>query len=279
LREVLSEGFFFAWTTALVFSLGPLAILFCVYRVHPVAGFIVESFLCYQIMAVRDLKVESMKVYNYLKRDDLAGARWAVSRIVGRDTENLDADGVARAAVETIGENTADGVIAPLFYLALGGAVLGCFYKAVNTMDSMVGYKNEKYLRFGRTAARLDDVLNFLPSRLCALLLIAASALLRLDAANAARIWRRDRRNHESPNSAQSEAACAGALRIRLGGPAFYEGRLEEKPYIGDALRPIEAEDIARANRLLYVTAALMFVIVMGVRLCCMAAIFTVLKG
>jgi adenosylcobinamide-phosphate synthase len=222
-----------------------------------------------------------MRVYERLKAEDLAGARWAVSRIVGRDTAGLDAGGVARAAVETVAENTADGVIAPLWYLALGGAALGCFYKAVNTMDSMVGYKNEKYLHFGRTAARLDDVLGFLPARLSALLLIAAAALLGFDAANAARVWRRDRRKHDSPNSAQSEAACAGALGLRLGGPAFYAGRLEDKPAIGDALRPsgIEAEDIVRANRLLYAAAFLMFVIVMGVRLCCMAAIFTALKG
>jgi adenosylcobinamide-phosphate synthase len=255
----------------------PLVLLLGAYRIHPIAGFLIETFLCYQLLAVKDMRVESMRVYEQLKTNDIEGARWAVSRIVGRDTEQLDRAGITRAAVETVAENTGDGVASPLFYLMLGGAALGCFFKAVNTMDSMVGYKNEQYLYFGRTAAKVDDAVNFLPSRLCALCMIAAAALFRFDASNALRIGRRDRRKHASPNSAQTEAVCAGALGIRLAGPSYYEGTLEDKPYIGDETRPIEDEDIVRANRLLYGTAILLFILAMGVRVCCMAAIYTVI--
>jgi adenosylcobinamide-phosphate synthase len=257
----------------------PLAVLLFAYWAHPAAGFAVETLLCYQLLAVKCLKVESMAVHERLAAEDLPGARWAVSRIVGRDTENLDAAGVARAAVETVAENTGDGVASPLFYLMLGGAALGCFYKAVNTMDSMVGYKNEQYLYFGRAAAMLDDILNFLPSRVCALVMIAAAAILGFDASGAMRVFRRDRRKHASPNSAQTEAVCAGALGIRLAGPSYYGGELEDKPYIGDDTRPVEADDIVRANKLLYGTAILLFILAIGARICCMAAIFTVIKS
>jgi adenosylcobinamide-phosphate synthase len=256
----------------------PLAVLLFAYWAHPAAGFAVEALLCYQLIAVKCLKVESMAVHERLAAKDIAGARWAVSRIVGRDTEELDSPGVTRAAVETVAENTSDGVASPLFYLMLGGAALGCLYKAVNTMDSMVGYKNKQYLYFGRAAALLDDALNFLPSRLCALAMIAAAALLGFDGPGALRIFRRDRLKHASPNSAQTEAACAGALGIRLAGPARYGGELEDKPYIGDDTRPVEAEDIVRANKLLYGTAILLFILTMGVRICCTAAIFTAMQ-
>ena len=186
--------------------------------------------------------------------------------IVGRDTKGLDEAGVTCAAVETVAENASDGVAAPLFYIMLGGSPLGCLYKAVNTMDSMIGYKNERYLEFGHFAAKLDDALNFLPSRMCALLMICAAWFCRMDAKNALRIWRRDRFNHASPNSAQTEAAAAGALRIRLAGNAYYFGKLHEKPYIGDDIRPIEAEDILRSHKLLYATAALMLILSIIVR-------------
>ena len=165
------------------------------------------------------------------------------------------AEGVARAAVETVAENFSDGEIAPLFYMLLGGAPLALCYKAINTMDSMVGYKNERYLYFGRAAARLDDAANWLPARLSALLLIAAAACTGQDARGAFRIWRRDRRNHASPNSAQTESACAGALGVQLAGPAYYFGEYYPKPTIGDALRPIEPQDILRANRMMYVAS------------------------
>ena len=200
-----------------------------------------------------------MKVYRELKKDDLEAARYAVSMIVGRDTKVLDMTGVTKAAVETVAENTSDGVAAPLFYMAIGGPVLGWVYKAVNTMDSMVGYKNDKYLYLGRAAAKLDDVLNFIPSRLCAWIMIFAAYLPskghEFDGKNAKKLFLRDRFNHASPNSAQTESVCAGALRVRLAGDAWYFGKLVKKKYIGDDLRPVEPEDIRRANRLLYRTS------------------------
>lgn len=219
------------------------------------ALFLAESVMVYFLLAARSLRDESMRVYYSLRNGDVEEARRNVSMIVGRDTSVLDAQGIARAAVETVAENASDGVIAPLFYLALGGPVLGWVYKAVNTMDSMAGYKNKKYFWFGRAAARLDDAANFLPSRLSALLMIAAAAVCRLDYSNACRIFKRDRFNHKSPNSAQTESVCAGALDIRLAGDAWYFGELCKKPFIGDALRPVEYEDIRRANRLMYAAA------------------------
>jgi adenosylcobinamide-phosphate synthase len=257
----------------------PLIILIVAYRFFPPAAFLFETFIIYQLIAVKDLRSESMAVYCRLEVGDLEGARKRVARIVGRDTAVLDAKGVARAAVETVAENTGDGVASPLFYILFGGAVLGCCYKAANTLDSMVGYKNERYLNFGRAAAKLDDALNFIPSRLCALFMIAASFLLSLNWRGAFRIWRRDRLNHASPNSAQTESVCAGALGLRLAGPLQYEGKLEEKPFIGDDIKTIENKDIVRANRLLYATAVILFLFVMGVRICCMAAMSSAIRG
>ena len=224
------------------------------------------SLLCWQLLAVKSLKDCSMEVCRILKAGDLAGARQAVSMIVGRDTQELDEAGVTRAAVETVAENTSDGVAAPMLFIALGGPVLGCLYKAVNTMDSMVGYKNERYLDFGRCAARLDDACNYIPARLCALVMIAVSGFCGLDGKNALRIWRRDRHNNASPNSGQTEAVVAGALNIRLAGDACYFGKCHEKPYIGDDLRPVEPEDIPRANRLLYAAAMALFVLSLLIR-------------
>ena len=222
---------------------------------HPLLGLAVQMFWCGQALAAKGLMQESMNVYRELVKDDLPAARKAVSRIVGRDTEALTAEGVTKAAVETVAENASDGVIAPLLYMLLGGAPLALTYKAINTMDSMLGYKNEKYLYFGRAAAKLDDVANYIPSRLAALLWIMAAAFTRNDAKGAWRIWRRDRRNHASPNSAQTESACAGALGVQLAGPAYYFGEYYPKPTIGDPLRPIEPEDILRADRMMYVAS------------------------
>ena len=228
-----------------------------VYRAGFIPGLICESLLCWQLIAVKDLRIESMAVCERLEAGDLAGARQAVSMIVGRDTGVLDEAGVARAAVETVAENTSDGIVAPLLYMAIGGAPLACLYKAVNTMDSMVGYKNERYLDFGRMAAKTDDIMNWIPSRLAALLMILAAGFTGMDAAGARRIWLRDRRRHASPNSAQTESVCAGALGLRLAGDAYYFGELHRKEYIGDDIRPIEPADIGRANRLTLVTSVL----------------------
>lgn len=236
----------------------PALLLWLAYWLHPAAGLVLETFMCYQIMATKCLKVESMKVCRALREGNVEKAREAVSMIVGRDTAVLSAEGITRAAVETVAENTSDGSIAPLLYMLLGGPVAGFAYKAVNTMDSMLGYKNEKYLYFGRAAARLDDVVNFIPSRLAALLMIAAAWLCGLDGKGAFYIWRRDRFKHASPNSAQTEAVCAGALGIALAGDAVYFGKVVKKPFIGEGNRPVEPEDIARANRLLYVSAAVL---------------------
>ena len=207
----------------------PLGLLILAQKIHPVLRFVLETFWCYQIIAARCLCKESGKVYDRLKAEDLPGARKAVSMIVGRDTENLSAEGVTKAAVETVAENTSDGVTAPLIYMLIGGAPLGFLYKAVNTMDSMLGYKNDKYLYFGRIPAKLDDVFNYIPARVTALFMIAASFLCGLDGKNAWRIYKRDRRKHASPNAAQTESVCAGALRVRLAGDAVYSERYIRK--------------------------------------------------
>lgn len=216
-----------------------------------------ETVMCYQLLAAKSLRTESMKVYRALKEGTLEEGRRAVAMIVGRDTDRLDQAGVARAAVETVAENASDGVIAPLLFLALGGGPLGMAYKAVNTLDSMVGYRNDRYLYFGRPSARLDDAVNFLPARLAGVLMCLGAALAGFSGREAFRIFRRDRHNHKSPNSAQTEAACAGALGIQLGGANYYFGALVEKPSIGDDTRPVEPEDIPRANRIMYAAAGL----------------------
>ncbi len=230
----------------------PWVILHFLYRWKFFAGFAVETFFCYQLLAMKSLKTESMKVYYALKTQGVESARRAVALIVGRDTEVLDEKGIAKAAVETVAENASDGVIAPLFYMMLFGGAGGFFYKAVNTMDSMVGYKNERYEDFGRAAAKTDDVLNFLPARICGIFLAVSAFLLGYDGKGAFRIFFRDRKNHASPNSAQGEAAVAGALQVQLGGDAWDFGKLYHKLTIGDNKRDIEPEDIVRANRILY---------------------------
>ncbi len=236
-------------------------ILKLAWMIHPWLSIVLESVMCYQLLAARSLKDESMKVYEALHNGDTEGARKAVAMIVGRDTERLDDAGIARAAVETVAENTSDGVIAPMIFMAIGGAPFAFFYKAVNTMDSMVGYKNDRYLYFGRAAARLDDAVNFIPSRLAGLMITGAAFITGMDGKNAYRIFKRDRKCHASPNSAQTEAACAGALGLRLAGDAWYFGKLYHKPYIGDDRRPIEDTDIIRANRLMYTASIICLVL------------------
>ena len=219
--------------------------------IHPAAEFVVQSFWCAQALAARGLATESRRVYEALHEGDLFGARKAVARIVGRDVERLDEEGVAKAAVETVAENASDGVAAPLLYMAIGGAPLALMYKAINTLDSMLGYRNDRYLYFGRASARLDDAANWLPSRLAAFFWVTAAGLTGQDALSAYRIWRRDARRHLSPNAGQTESACAGSLGIQLGGEAWYFGKKYEKNTLGDARRPCEPEDILRANRMM----------------------------
>ena len=239
----------------------PAAILAGCYLISRWLFFGVCCVMSWQIFAAKCLKQEAQKVQKCLDAGDLPAARAQVGMLVGRDTAELTGTQVAKAAIETVAENTSDGVIAPMFYMLLGGPVLGFVYKAINTMDSMLGYKNEKYLHFGRCAAKVDDAANFLPARLSALGMIAAAALTGFDAKNAARIWRRDRRKHASPNSAQTESVCAGALHIQLAGNAYYFGKLYEKPFIGDPDRSVEPADISRSCTLMYGTSVILLLV------------------
>lgn len=266
-KKLLIAGGILWILVILVSAAVPMGILYLAEKFSPCAAFVLECFWCYQLLAARSLGKESKKVYKKLIQDDLSGARLAVSMIVGRDTENLTVEGVTKAAVETVAENTNDGVIAPLIYMLIGGPILGFVYKAVNTMDSMLGYKNEKYLYFGRVAAKMDDVAGFIPARISALLMILASCLLGMDGKNALWIWKRDRRKHASPNAAQTEAVCAGALQVQLAGDAWYFGKKHEKDTIGDPIRDIEPRDILRSEKLMIGTEVLTFLLFGGIRL------------
>jgi len=227
-------------------------ILTLAYAASPYAGFTVAVLLSYTCLAARSLHRESQQVADALLRGDMVAARRFLSHIVGRDTENLEEPEIWRGTVETVAENSSDGVIAPLVYLMLGAPVLALAYKAVNTLDSMVGYKNERYLNFGWASARCDDLLNWLPARLTGLLMVMAAPFIGLSAPAAWRIMRRDGGNHSSPNSGIPEAAAAGALGIRLGGTNCYFGQPVEKPTIGEPVRPLSAAAYGGAVRLMY---------------------------
>lgn len=256
-RNELKDGALLVFSVLTITVCVTAILIFAAYHIHPYLGVLTETIMTYQILATKCLKVESMKVCHCLQTEGLEAARKAVSMIVGRDTSVLDEEGVAKAAIETVAENTSDGVIAPMLYTALGGPIAGFFYKAVNTMDSMVGYKNEKYLYFGRAAARLDDLVNYIPSRISAWFMICAAFIggKSYSGRQAYKIYKRDNRKHASPNSAQTESVCAGALGIRLAGDACYFGKTVKKPFIGDACRSVEYEDIKRVNKLMYITA------------------------
>ncbi len=265
-RNLHAGGVFLALTVIFISAVVPFFILYFYYRLNIIFGILIEGIFCYYLIAPKCLRNESMKVYSAIKIKDTEKARKAVSMIVGRDTQCLDESGIIKAAVETVAENTSDGVTAPIMYMSLGGAVFGFIYKAVNTMDSMIGYKNDKYINLGRFAAKLDDAFNFIPSRLTAAVMILSAYILGMNGKNAFRIWKRDRRKHASPNSAQTEAVCAGALEIRLAGDAYYFGKLHKKEYIGDDIRPIENEDIRRANRLMYCTSIIVLIVSVLIR-------------
>lgn len=241
--------------------------------VSPVLKFAVETFFCYQIFAAKSLKDESMRVYRYVEAGDIENSRKYLSWIVGRDTKELSFEKIDKAVVETVAENTSDGVVAPLIFMAVGGAPLAFLYKGVNTLDSMVGYKNDRYLYFGRASAKLDDLLNFIPARLTGLAMCAGAFFTGLDWRTAFRIYRRDRKNHSSPNSAHPESACAGALNIQLGGDAYYFGRLYRKKTIGDDIRPVDSGDIKLAIRLMYAASVICLALALAARI----LIFTVI--
>lgn len=233
------------------------------YRIHPALWIIADGILCWQCIALKSLKDETYKVYQALDEHDLNGARKAVSMVVGRDTDKLDEVGVTKACVETIAENTSDGVGAPLIYMGIGFGFLSCLYKSINTMDSMIGYKNDRYMDFGKAAAKLDDFANYIPARLTAIAMIIASYICGYDFKNAWRIFKRDRYNHASPNSAQTEAVMAGALDIQLAGDAWYFGKLFKKDYIGDSVREIASDDILKAHKLMNVTGYILFLVML----------------
>lgn len=239
----------------------PYYILQLAETVSPWLRFGLETIMFYQIFATKCLRDESMKVFTALDNNDLADARVKLSWIVGRDTKNLSAEEVTKGAVETVAENTADGIIAPMLYMFLGGAPLAFLYKGINTMDSMVGYKNDKYLYFGRCAAKLDDLANLIPARIAGLVMIIAAFLVGLNGPGAWKIFWRDRYHHLSPNSAMTESATAGALNIQLGGDHYYFGKLVHKETIGDDIRPVCPQDIMQANRLLYMTAVVSLIL------------------
>ena len=269
-KTVRGENFAGAavWLIVITVSAGiPLLVLHLAYGANCWLGLLLETILCAQILATKSLKTESMKVYQALQTGDLSKARYAVSMIVGRDTQYLDEAGVTRAAVETVAENTSDGIIAPMLFLAIGGAPLGFFYKAVNTMDSMLGYVEMPYKNVGLVPAKMDDVFNYIPARISAFLMLAAGGFLGMDVKNGWKIFKRDRYNHSSPNSAQTESVCAGLLGLRLAGDAWYHGVLHKKKFIGDPIRQIVPEDIPLACRLLYVTAFLGLLVFCAVKL------------
>ena len=237
-------------------------------------GLILEAVICYFLIAARALKDESMKVCRSLNAGDIEAARKNLSLIVGRDTQNLSKPDIAKAAVETVAENLSDGVIAPLIFIFIGGAPLGMAYKAINTLDSMLGYRNDEFEYLGKFPARLDDAVNIIPARVSALLMILGSIFLGMDVKGAARIYIRDRYKHKSPNSGHTESVCAGALGLSLGGANYYHGILVNKPSIGDDLHEPMPEHIISANRLMY--AATISAVVL---LTASSIIFTVFKG
>ncbi len=266
-RGELIGGMFLVIVVIAITVVIPVALIVMLNRINHYVSLAFQVILCAQMLATKSLKDESMKVHDALIKDDVEGARTEVSMIVGRDTKNLSEHGIIKATIETVAENTSDGSIAPMFYMAIGGPILGVLYKAVNTMDSMVGYKNERYLYFGRVAAKLDDVLNYIPARLSAYLMILAAYVKRYHPAKAWKIYHRDKNHHSSPNSAHTEAVVAGALEIQLGGDAYYFGVLHHKQTIGDPIREVQKNDIKRANELLYLTALLGVILFNGIRL------------
>ena len=259
------RGAFLAALTITVTGMVSMMIWLIAMHLNRYLGMVTGGIMGFFCISVKDLRIESMKVYADLSGKDLKAARYDLSMIVGRDTQELDQTGVIRADVETVAEGTSDGIIAPLFWMAVGGPVLAFVYKAINTMDSMIGYRNEKYLYFGRVAARMDDAANFIPSRIAAVLMIAASFPLKMNTRSAIRIYGRDRRKHSSPNSAQTESVCAGALEIQLAGDISYGGVKTHKPELGDPVREPQAQDIIRANRLAFLTSLLMVLLICAV--------------
>lgn len=252
---------FFLWFVVVGVTLGSTSIVLRLFEFNKIVYFVVNAILIYTTLATKCLKDESTKIYKVLKTGDLEKSRIQLSYIVGRDTTNLSEKEIVRATVETVAENTVDGIIAPLFYGFIGGAPLAMAYKAINTLDSTVGYKNDKYYYLGYASAKIDDVANYIPARLGVILLSLGSLLAGFNFKNALKIGIRDRKNHKSPNCALSEGAIAGALGIQLGGTNVYFGKEVYKPTIGDKSREIEIEDIVRTNEIMYSSSIISIII------------------
>ena len=260
-------GFILTILVVGISTIVPFLAITIIGKLSHILRLILELFWCWQLLAMRSLKKEALWVYDKVQDGDLVGARKQVGRIVGRDTSNLSMKEIIKACIETVAESTSDGVIAPLFFMVIGGVPLGFFYKATNTLDSMVGYRSDRYRYFGTASARLDDVLNFIPARLTALFMIIASKLLGLDSGNAIKIWRRDAGKHLSPNSGNPESACAGALDIELGGDAYYFGKRYEKATLGNPIREPEAEDILNAIKLMELSSIISLIFFVLIRI------------
>ncbi len=265
-RGEIIAGFFLTVTVIGISTVLPYFVLYCFEYVNPWIKYALEIFWCWQIFASKSLAKAAKQVRNEIEKNDIKEARKYVSYIVGRDTQALDFKQIIKAVCETVAENTSDGIIAPMFYLIIGGVPMGFFYKAGNTLDSMVGYKNEKYLNFGKVSAVFDDILNFIPARITGFVMCIASFLCGLNGKNAFKIFFRDRRNHVSPNAGNPESACAGALGVELLGDASYFGKVYKKKTIGDALKEIENSDIEKTNRLMYASAVLSLILMAGIR-------------
>lgn len=265
-KRALKIGGFVLWFVTVGMTYLVVWSIVKVADIHPVAAFVVNAFLIYTTLATKCLKDEAAKIYKVLESGDIEASRKQLSYIVGRDTTQLDEGEIVRATVETVAENTTDGIIAPLFYACIGGAPLAFAYKAINTLDSTVGYKNEKYGDIGFASAKIDDVANYIPARLTAFLMMIASFILRYNAKDCIKIAIRDRKNHKSPNCAYPEGAVAGALGIQLGGTNVYFGEVVYKPTIGDKKRETQREDIVRTNKLMYATSIVALVIFIGIK-------------
>ena len=252
---------FFLWFIVVGVTFGITTLVLQLFKFNKLAYFIVNTILIYTTLATKCLKDESVKIYKVLKTGDLEKSRIQLSYIVGRDTTNLNEKEIVRATVETVAENTVDGIIAPLFYGFIGGAPLAMAYKAVNTLDSTVGYKNDKYYYLGFASAKIDDIANYIPARLGVILLPLGSLFTGFNFKDALKIGIRDRKNHKSPNCAFSEGAVAGALGIQLGGTNVYFGKEVYKPTIGDKTREIEIEDIVRTNKIMYSSSIISIII------------------
>ncbi len=264
-KKALKISGFLLWFIVVVVTISVTTLIIKLFEFNKTIQFIVSSILIYTTLATKCLKDESVKIYKVLKTGDIEKSRLQLSYIVGRDTSNLSEKEIVRATVETVAENTVDGIIAPLFYAFIGGAPLAMAYKAINTLDSTVGYKNDKYYDLGYASAKIDDIANYIPARLGVILLSIGSLVVGFDFKNALIIGIRDRKNHKSPNCAFSEGAVSGALGVQLGGTNVYFGQEVYKPTIGDKKREIETQDILRTNKIMYsssIVALFIFTIV-----------------